>query len=76
MPRESDRDAIAVLRVEVADLANAFTQGDRTGARVALATVAQQVHTLQRTWDPQQDACPRITHHNGNLVARYAEDAQ
>jgi hypothetical protein len=73
MGSHADRDGIAVLRVEVTALTTALRVEDNPEARVALATIAQQVHLLQLRHDPSGTTCPAITHSNSVLVARYVD---
>lgn len=74
VPSQADRDATTVLRVEIAALATALEIGDGAGLRVTLATLAQQIHLLQLWHDPAGGTCPTVTHCNGVLVARYADE--
>lgn len=62
-----DRDAVAIARVEVRDL----DHPDPMVRRLALATLAQAVHSMQSA-DPESTAwCAKITHTNGQLQEHY-----
>lgn len=62
-----DRDAVRVARVELADV----DSPNELVRRAAVATLAQAVHEMGLA-DPEAfHTCARLTHSDGNLIARY-----